>query len=201
MTGCGLDPRLGAAPTNFQQNQGGSGEGFLVPTEYREQIWALVFDDQNLLGFCNLEPTQGNSIAIAKDETTPSGASGVQALWRSEGTQMIADKAERFRSTGHDEARLLETSCKSGRWQLLRLRFCRHLVMNKKLKRELINLRRMRGSKSNGSQPDQTMSSGGDALRQVRHQLPRLCPFTSIRLWPAARYESTPLAPARDPNT
>ncbi|MDI2110469.1 MULTISPECIES: phage major capsid protein [Bradyrhizobium] len=93
MTGGGLDPRLGAAPTNFQQNQGGSGEGFLVPTEYREQIWALVFDDQNLLGFCNPEPTQGNSIAIAKDETTPWGASGVQARWRSEGTQMIADKA------------------------------------------------------------------------------------------------------------
>ncbi|UGY03152.1 phage major capsid protein [Bradyrhizobium quebecense] len=93
MTGGGLDPRLGAAPTNFQQNQGGSGEGFLVPTEYREQIWALVFDDQNLLGFCNPEPTQGNSIAIAKDETTPWGASGVQAAWRSEGTQLIATKA------------------------------------------------------------------------------------------------------------
>ncbi|MBR0695954.1 phage major capsid protein [Bradyrhizobium lablabi] len=91
--GGGLDPRLGAAPTSFQQNQGGAGEGFLVPTEYREQIWALVFDDQNLLGFCNPEPTQGNTIAIAKDETTPWGASGVQAAWRAEGTQLIASKA------------------------------------------------------------------------------------------------------------
>jgi HK97 family phage major capsid protein len=33
-----MDPRLAAAPTNFQQDQGGAGEGFLAPTEYREQI-------------------------------------------------------------------------------------------------------------------------------------------------------------------
>lgn len=88
-----MDPRLGAAPTGFQQNQGSSGEGILVPTEFREQIWSLVFDDGNLLGFCNPEPTQGNTVGIAKDETTPWGASGVQAYWRSEGTQMIASKA------------------------------------------------------------------------------------------------------------
>lgn len=87
------DPRLGAAPTGFQQNQGSSGEGILVPTEFREQIWALVFDDGNLLGFCNPEPTNGNTVGIAKDETTPWGAAGVQAFWRSEGTQMIASKA------------------------------------------------------------------------------------------------------------
>jgi HK97 family phage major capsid protein len=87
------DPRLGAAPSGFQQNQGTSGEGILVPTEFREQIWALVFDDGNLLGFCNPEPTSGNSVGIAKDETTPWGAAGVQAYWRSEGTQMVATKA------------------------------------------------------------------------------------------------------------
>lgn len=88
-----MDPRLGAAPTGFQQNQGSSGEGILVPTEFREQIWSMVFDDGNLLGFCNPEPTQGNTVGIAKDETTPWGASGVQAYWRAEGTQMMASKA------------------------------------------------------------------------------------------------------------
>ncbi|TIN82640.1 phage major capsid protein [Mesorhizobium sp.] len=88
-----MDPRLGAAPSGFQQNQGSSGEGILVPTEFREQIWSLVFDDGNLLGFCNPEPTMGNSVGIAKDETTPWGASGVQAYWRAEGTQMVASKA------------------------------------------------------------------------------------------------------------
>jgi HK97 family phage major capsid protein len=87
------DPRFSAAASGYQQNQGSSGEGVLVPTEFREQIWSLVFADDDLLGFCNPEPTQGNSVGIAKDETTPWGASGVQAAWRSEGTQMIASKA------------------------------------------------------------------------------------------------------------
>jgi HK97 family phage major capsid protein len=87
------DPRFAAAATGYQQNQGSSGEGVLVPTEWREQIWSLVFADNDLLGFCNPEPTQSNTIGIAKDETTPWGAAGVQALWRSEGTQMIASKA------------------------------------------------------------------------------------------------------------
>ena len=88
-----MDPRLGAAPAGFQQNQGPGGEGVLVPLEFREQIWSMVFDDGNLLGFCNPEPTSGNSVGIIKDETTPWGASGVQAEWRAEGTQMAASKA------------------------------------------------------------------------------------------------------------
>lgn len=88
-----VDPRLGAGPTGFQQNQGSGGEGILVPTEFREQIWAMVFADDNLLAACNPEPTNGNSVGIIKDETTPWGASGVQAYWRAEGTQMVASKA------------------------------------------------------------------------------------------------------------
>lgn len=92
-TGGVLDPRFQAAASGYQQNQGSSGEGFLVPTEYREQIWSLVFSDDSLLSYCNPEPTSSNAISIAKDETTPWGAAGVQAAWRSEGTQMVATKA------------------------------------------------------------------------------------------------------------
>ncbi|MET4170974.1 HK97 family phage major capsid protein [Bradyrhizobium sp. LA6.1] len=88
-----VDPRFSAAATGYQQNQGSAGEGVLVPTEWREAIWSLVFDNNDLLGFCNPEPTQGNTVGIIKDETTPWGASGVQAAWRSEGTQMLATKA------------------------------------------------------------------------------------------------------------
>ena len=66
------DPRFTAAgATGFQQNQGSAGEGVLVPTEWREQIWSLVFDENDLLGACNPEPTQGNTVGIIKDETTP----------------------------------------------------------------------------------------------------------------------------------
>lgn len=87
------DPRFAAAATGYQQNQGSTGEGVLVPTEWREQIWSLVFDNNDLLGFCNPEPTNSNSVGIIKDETTPWGAAGVQAAWRSEGTAMISSKA------------------------------------------------------------------------------------------------------------
>ena len=88
------DPRFEAAGTGYQQNQGSSGEGILVPTEWREQIWSLVFDNNDLLGACNPEPTQGNTVGIIKDETTPWGASGVQAAWRAEGTAMVNSKAQ-----------------------------------------------------------------------------------------------------------
>lgn len=87
------DPRLGAAPSTYQQNQGAAGEGWLVPTEFREQIWGLVFNDDSLLALCNPEPTNSNAIQIPKDETTPWGASGVQAYWRAEAGQMAASKA------------------------------------------------------------------------------------------------------------
>jgi HK97 family phage major capsid protein len=88
------DPRFEAAGTGFQSNQGSSGEGVLVPTEWREQIWSLVFDNNDLLGACNPEPTQGNTVGIIKDETTPWGAAGVQAAWRSEGVAMLNTKAQ-----------------------------------------------------------------------------------------------------------
>jgi HK97 family phage major capsid protein len=93
LTGGGFDPRLGAAPANFQQNQGGAGEGFLTPTDYRDQIWALAFPDNDLLSLCNPEPTNSNAISLPKDETTPWGAAGVQAGWRIEAGQMSATKA------------------------------------------------------------------------------------------------------------
>ncbi|MFZ5719209.1 MAG: phage major capsid protein [Pseudomonadota bacterium] len=101
-TGQGYDPRLanidggverGAAPSGYQQNGGSSGEGFLVPTQYREGIWELAFDEPDLLNFVMPEPTSGNSVKIGKDETTPWGSSGVVAAWRSEGSQMVASRA------------------------------------------------------------------------------------------------------------
>jgi HK97 family phage major capsid protein len=91
-TGGGMDPRFGAAPANFESNQGSAGEGMLVPTEYRDQIWGIAFPDNDLLSMCNQEPTNSNSISIPKDETTPWGAAGVQSAWRSEGNQMLASK-------------------------------------------------------------------------------------------------------------
>lgn len=103
VTGMGTDPRLtallgqgsgemAAAPSNFHQNGGSAGEGYLVPTEYRDRIWDLAFPEHDLLRFCSPEPTNSNAIGLAKDETTPWGSSGVQAAWRSEASQMNASK-------------------------------------------------------------------------------------------------------------
>jgi HK97 family phage major capsid protein len=99
--GVAVDPRLlgvvdgdgrEAAATNFQQNQGTAGEGFLVPTTYREAIWDLTFNEPDLLSFVTPEPTMGNTVKIAKDETTPWGGQGVVAGWRGEGAQLAASK-------------------------------------------------------------------------------------------------------------
>ncbi|HET6969971.1 MAG TPA: phage major capsid protein, partial [Phenylobacterium sp.] len=83
----------GAAPSGYNQNGGTAGEGFLVPPEYRQGIWELAVEQDDLFGMITAEPTSSNMVKIAKDETTPWGASGVQAYWRSEGSQMVASKA------------------------------------------------------------------------------------------------------------
>ncbi|HVL73326.1 MAG TPA: phage major capsid protein [Beijerinckiaceae bacterium] len=89
-----VDPRLlGAAPANTMLNQGAAGEGFLVPAEFRQQIWEMVFSAGDLLSLVDQEPTNSNAVEFVKDETTPWGGSGVVAAWRAEGTQMIASRA------------------------------------------------------------------------------------------------------------
>lgn len=84
--------QLEAAASNYMQNQGSAGEGYLVPTEFSKTIWELALSDLDLLGMTNPEPTSSNSVFKPKDETTPWGASGVQAAWRSEASQMTATK-------------------------------------------------------------------------------------------------------------
>lgn len=87
-----VDDRLRkyAAPTNFHET--GGSEGFLVPPQYRQEIWELVFQGQSLLSMVDLEPTSSNSVSLIADETTPWGTGGVEAKWRAEGSQMTATK-------------------------------------------------------------------------------------------------------------
>lgn len=86
----------GAAPTNYMENGGSAGEGYLVPPQYRQEIWDLVFgDDQiSLLDLVDFEPTTSNVVEFAADESTPWGSVGVQAQWRSEASQMTATKVD-----------------------------------------------------------------------------------------------------------
>ena len=90
-----VDPRLlagyGAAPSNYHQ-ESGTTEGYLVPPDFRREIWELVYAADNLIAVVDAEPTNSNAVDMLADETTPWGATGVVAKWRSEGTQMTASK-------------------------------------------------------------------------------------------------------------
>lgn len=89
-----IDERLTrryAAPTNFHQ-ESGTTEGYLVPPEFREEVYELVFAMDDLLTFIDLEPTLSNAVEFVGDESTPWGSTGIQAKWRAEATQMTATK-------------------------------------------------------------------------------------------------------------
>lgn len=90
----GLMPTGGvrAAPTNYHQETG-TPEGAMVPPVVSQAIWEIVFDDP-LLALLTIEPTGGNVVEILGDETTPWGATGIVAKWRSEGTKMEPSKLD-----------------------------------------------------------------------------------------------------------
>lgn len=91
------DNRLMAAPTtsNTHVTQGSTdGEGYLVPEQFSNRVFELVFADEdlNLLNRVDSEPTNSTSVRMVADETTPWGATGVQAYWGSELGQMTKSK-------------------------------------------------------------------------------------------------------------
>lgn len=90
--GGAIDERL-AAPSNYHR-EGGSSDGYMVPPAMRDTIWDLVFNEGSILDMVDREPTNSNSVEMLADETTPWGATGIQAYWRSEGSQMTASRLD-----------------------------------------------------------------------------------------------------------
>ena len=82
-----------AAPTNFHQ-ESGADEGYMVPPAMRDEIFQLIFAGQDVLNMITLEPTSGNAVTFIRDESTPWGATGIQAKWAGEGTVLTATKLE-----------------------------------------------------------------------------------------------------------
>ncbi|NOX39768.1 MAG: phage major capsid protein [Alphaproteobacteria bacterium] len=84
--------QIKAAPTNFHEGGAASGEGYMVPTQFRDQVWEVINETDDLMSDVDLEPTNAREVKGLSDETTPWGSAGVTAAWRSEGTQMTAKK-------------------------------------------------------------------------------------------------------------
>lgn len=95
-----MDERLRTmgAPTNFHTGGGDAGEGFSVPPQYRDEIFEVMEAVDELSPLTDEESTSARRVEMMANEETPWGASGVQANWRSEGSQMTASKLD-------DEAR------------------------------------------------------------------------------------------------
>lgn len=90
--GGALDARLAALPTGTFTTGGNSGEGFLIPADFRDQIWEAVGAPGDLLADTDTDTTESNRVQYLKDESTPWGASGIVARWRAEGAPMEAGK-------------------------------------------------------------------------------------------------------------
>jgi len=87
-------PAIGAAPTGYMTEGGGSaGEGYEVPPQLASEVWSVAFAPDTLAAQLNPEPTDSNAVEIQADESTPWGATGVHAYWRTEGAQLTASKA------------------------------------------------------------------------------------------------------------
>lgn len=89
------DPRLDVmgAPSNFHQ-ENGSSDGYEVPEQFRSAIIELVNAADSLANMVETEPTEGNSVSLLADETTPWGSTGIQAYWAAEGQKMDPSRLE-----------------------------------------------------------------------------------------------------------
>lgn len=98
-----VDDIRAAAPSN-PHVEGGSESGYMVPPALSSRIFELMFAQDDLLSAMDPEPTDSNAVEIEADETTPWGASGVQAYWRGENTPMTGTRV----STKYRTVRLHE---------------------------------------------------------------------------------------------
>jgi HK97 family phage major capsid protein len=84
--GDGARERLNNAATTYGNEGVGGDGGFVVPPDFRNQIWTKVTGEDSLLVRTEGLVTSSNSITIPADETAPwDTTNGIQAYWESEG--------------------------------------------------------------------------------------------------------------------
>lgn len=85
--------KLRNAATTYGGEGIGTDGGFLIPPSFSTEIWQKVQAEENLLNRCTPLVTDGNSMMIPKDETTPWQTSGgVQVYWEGEAQAPSASK-------------------------------------------------------------------------------------------------------------
>lgn len=88
-----VDERLGAL-SNSHEGGGGSGEGFMLPPQFRDETWELTLNFDEFGPLIDEEPTSAREVKLGADETTPWGTAGIKAYWRAEGSQMSRTKLD-----------------------------------------------------------------------------------------------------------
>lgn len=71
---------------NVAQESNGSDGGFLIESDYRQEIQKKVLGDESLLSRCKLFQTSSNILTLPVNETAPFDGSGIQAYWDGEGS-------------------------------------------------------------------------------------------------------------------
>lgn len=87
-------PKTKGAPTNFHTGGGDGGEGFNVPPVYRDAIFEVMEAADELAPLVDEESTSARRVEMMANEETPWGSAGVQANWRSEGSQLSPSKLD-----------------------------------------------------------------------------------------------------------
>lgn len=78
--------RLNNAATTYGNEGTGADGGFVVPPDFRNQIWSKIAGEESLVTRTEQMVTSSNGITIPADETAPWDTStGIQAYWESEG--------------------------------------------------------------------------------------------------------------------
>lgn len=93
-TGNAFDDRLkiGAALSTYGNESSGADGGYLVPPEFSSSVYQHSLEEQAFLPLTDLDPVSGNGMSFPADETTPWGATGVQAYWTGEAASATQSK-------------------------------------------------------------------------------------------------------------
>ncbi len=82
-----------ATPTTYSSELVGADGGFLVPPEFRQEIWVAVHDDYSILSLIDMTPTSSNTVNLNVDVNTPwDNTSGIQVYWRQQASTMTQSK-------------------------------------------------------------------------------------------------------------